>query len=107
MARKTPQAMLALLNEHDATVAFWANAKEDVDGSPLSEDKRLGILIGLNTMAEMALHKHGCYHGFRYVKHVKAENKNSPSVVGAGWLLEWNTEADELHDQVRSYFRKF
>lgn len=106
--RKTPKAVLAMLDDHDAQVSFWATAKEDVDGTPLSDERRVGIVMGLNAMMESALMKHGCYQGFRYVKHVRAENRDSPSAVN-GWLLEWNTGKAHtvLEMNTRSYFRKF
>ena len=110
MARKTPKAVMEMLDEHDALVAYWANKTENYDGTPVTEEFRIGVLTGLNIMIETALHKHKCYRGFRYVKHVKgsAAMRNTPGAPGLvnGWELVWNQDSDTLMgNQVRQYFR--
>lgn len=110
MARKTPKAVLAMLDDHDATVAYWATKTEHYDGTPVTEEFRIGVLTGMNIMMETALHKHGCYRGFRYVTHVKGSEaqRNVPGAPGLvnGLELIWNKDSDTpLGNQVRQYFR--
>lgn len=110
MTRKTPKAVLEMLDEHDASVAYWATKTEHYDGQPVTEDFRIGVLTGLNMMIETALHKHKCYRGFRYVKHVtgSAAQRNVPGTPGLvnGLELVWNQDSDTpIGNQVRQYFR--